>query len=131
MNLVALAAELTTDPLARGYSAMSDEQAANSLNAQNRLPDKTELAAGDIVAALVRAEYDALSAAGKAFLGVVLSAPSIPITAIFRTNMAALFAAGTGTRANLVATLQRSGSRADELLLGFVTPSDVADARRL
>lgn len=32
MNLAALKTELTTDPLGRGYSGMSDEAAANSLN---------------------------------------------------------------------------------------------------
>jgi hypothetical protein len=39
MNLVALKAELTTDPLSLGYAAMSDEQAANRLAVVDRPGD--------------------------------------------------------------------------------------------
>jgi hypothetical protein len=35
MDLQALKAELTADPLGRGYSTMSDQEAADSLNAAN------------------------------------------------------------------------------------------------
>lgn len=36
MDLTALRAELTNDPLNRGYASMTDEQAATSLNTANR-----------------------------------------------------------------------------------------------
>lgn len=40
MDIVALRAELTNDPLSRSYSTMSDSQASDSLNARNRSAPK-------------------------------------------------------------------------------------------
>lgn len=132
MDLVALKSELTTDPLSRGYSGMSDEQAADSLNAPDRSPAREFTDAGTLVAAIVRAEYDALATASKAYLNVVLAVSGpIPMTATFRNNLGAIFGAATQTRANFLALQNRTGSRAEELGLGRVTPSHVADARRL
>lgn len=41
MDYAILSAELTTDPLGRGYAEMSDQQAADSLNAVDRVRNKT------------------------------------------------------------------------------------------
>ena len=132
MDLVALKAELVNDPLPRGYAVMSDESAANSLNTPNRTPNRESTDAGTILSAMVRSEFDALTTANKDYVRVVLStAGAIPLTATFRANLAAMFAAGTTTRTNFLALQSRPGSRAEELGLGFVTPSDVANARRL
>jgi len=55
----------------------------------------------------------------------------LPLTVTVKQELGAIFPAGSQTRTNLIALLKRDGSRADELGLGHVTPSHVADARRL
>ena len=48
--------ELTADPLQRGYAAMSDESAANSLMQQNRTVDRENLSSGLLVSCLDKTE---------------------------------------------------------------------------
>lgn len=131
MDLAALKNELTTDPLTRGYSGMSDEGAAESLNASNRQADRDTLDAGLLVASIVRSEYDSLANAAKDYLRLIAMAQSLPLTATLKTELAGIFGVGTQTRTNLIALLKRPGSRAQEMGLGLVTTSNVADARRL
>jgi len=132
VDLAALKAELLAGHPTTGAYSSNDETAANQINAPNRTPNRDTTDAGTILAAIVRSEYDALAAADKAFMNVVLSvAGPIPLTATFKTNLGAIFGAGTQTRTNFTNIQKRTGSRAEELGLGFVTASNVADARRL
>lgn len=134
MDLQALKTELTTDPLTRGYGSMGDEEAANSLNAVNRTREKPTLRGSDIYNALVPGEFTALQAAQQARVrDIFLLGDSIDVRAgtNVRAVLLSVFAAGSQTRANLIAAATEPASRADELGLGFVTPSNVADARRL
>lgn len=132
MDLNALKTELLAGHPGTGPYSADNEAAANQLNAPNRSPNRESTDAGTLIAAIVRAEYDALAAASKSYLNVVLSvAGPIPLTATFKQNLGAIFAAGTTSRANFLALQNRPGSRAEELGLGFVTASNVADARRL
>ena len=43
MNYDALKTELTEDPLALGYSGMTDQEVADSLNAVNRQRNRTSM----------------------------------------------------------------------------------------
>lgn len=131
MDLQALKTELTTDPLSRGYSTMTDEQAAARLNVPDRQPNRETLDAGSLVASIVRAELAALTANDKDYLRLVAMAQTMPLTVTLKTELGGIFPVGSQTRANLVALLKRTGSRAEELGLGSVSPSDVADAKRL
>lgn len=131
MDLQSLKDELTNDPLTRGYVALSDEEAADRLNVPDREPDRDTLDSGLLVAAIVRAEYDALTAPAKDYLRLIGMAQTLPLTATLKTQLGAIFGAGTATRANLLSLLKRPGSRAEELGLGRVTPSNVAAAKRL
>ncbi len=132
MDLNALKAELTAGHPTTGAYSFDDDVAARQLNEPNRSPNRETTDAGTLIAAIVRAEYDALSAANKTYLNAVLSVSgSIPLTATFKANLGGIFAAGTTTRANFLALQNRPGSRAEELGLGNVTASDVANARRL
>ena len=131
MDLQALKTELTTDPLARNYSAMADEAAANSLNVRDRQANRDTLDSGSLIAAIVRSEYGVLLAPDKDYLRLIALATSIPLTATVRNELAAMFPANSTTRANLIALLKQQASRGEELGIGFVTPSDVADARRI
>lgn len=131
MNLQALHDELTNDPINRGYSGMGDEAAAESLNAQDREPNREDVTASQLMGALDEGEYNALPARGKTYWTLLVTAGGTPLTSVVKTSLSALFPAGSNTRANLIALLKRTGSRAEELGLGRVSPSDVANARRI
>lgn len=132
MDLQKLKTELDTDPIARGYSGMTDEAAAETFKLNDRQPNRTDLDGGLLVASVVRSEFAALSAGDKQYVQLVAMASSLPLTATLKTELGAIFPAGSTTRTNLVALMKRPGNRAEELDLGGVpTPSDVANARRL
>lgn len=131
MDLQALKAELTAGHPGTGPYSSDDEVAANQLNAPNRQPNRDTLDSGLLVASIVRTEYDALTAPAKDYLRLIAMAQTLPLTPTLKTELAGIFGVGTTTRANLVALLKRPGSRAEELGLGLVNASNVADARRL
>lgn len=131
MDLQSLKDELINDPLSRGYAAMDDVQAANSLNAPDRQPNRESLTSDQLMGALDENEYNALVARGKKYWDLLVTAGGIPLTTIVKQQLSTLFPDPSNTRTNLLALLKRVGSRAEELGLGSVTSSNVADARRL
>lgn len=134
MDLVALKSELTTDPLARGYSGLGDEAAANNLNTVNRTRERPTVTGAQIYNALDPAEFTALSAANQTKVRDIFGLGGdidVRTGRNARVVLLSLFGAATATRAALAALVQEPCSRAVELGLGTVTPSDVADARRL
>lgn len=130
-ELQAIKTELAgSHPVSGPYSA-DNETAANQLNAPNRQPNRDTISGGDLAANVVKSEYTALSASDKAYFNMLVPAQVLPVTTQLRTEISALFPAGQ-TRTNLQNLLKRIGSRAEEIgLIGAVTSSDVADARRL
>jgi hypothetical protein len=132
MDLAALKAELLAGhPVTGPYSA-DDAVAADQLNAVNRQPDRETLSGGMIAASVVRSELAGLTAAAdRDYVRTLMQAGEMPLTQTLKQELGAIFGAGSQTRANLIALLKRTGSRAEELGLGTVTPSHVADARRL
>ena len=131
MDLQALKTELLAGHPGTGPYSANDETAAGQLNATNRQPNRETLDSGLLVASIVRSELTALAAADKEYLRLVAMAQSLPLTATVKAELGAIFPNGSTTRTNLLALLKRPGSRAEELGLGFVTASNVADARRL
>lgn len=155
MDIVALAAEITNDPLGRGYAAMSDEQAAASLNAKNRSSSK-EIPAQELHAWFVfngkwpTIETTAASTAGVGGLTAnqKLAAQSfIEICRYFSElnmlNPAYLngitFILNEFVSRGIITSEQRSQiaalatgmiSRGQELGIGGVHHTDVAEARR-
>lgn len=104
MDLKALHAELVTDPLSRGYAAMTDTQAAASLNAVDRSVARTSITGSDLLSAAVYSEVAALTAAARdAFLAFVQMVAIDATNANVRTTLGTMFGAGTTTRANLIA----------------------------
>jgi hypothetical protein len=130
-ELATLKTEITTDPLGRGYAAMDDESASKSLNKLIRTIDRESLSSGLLVSCLDKAEFTALVAADKAYLNLFITATEVPMTADVRQALRNMFPAGSKTRANINQATKRDGSRAEELGLGNVTPSDIADSKRL
>lgn len=112
----ALRTELLTDPLARGYAGMTDEAAANDLNTPNRQPNRDTITAALLIGAIVKSEFDSLSAANKTYIQTVLNVSGeITITTQLRTDLSEVFGAATATRANIVSALKRFSSRCEEL----------------
>ncbi len=52
--------ELLTDPLTRGYSGMTDQEAADDLNTSYRTRNRTSMSGDEVAQAAVPADYDAL-----------------------------------------------------------------------
>lgn len=137
INYTALANEINTDPKALGYAGKSDYEISQIMNTPGASAEtlfRSYTPVEDIIAAIVRSEYDALAAAGKTYLNeVVLKSAKVKTgDATLRTQIAQLFGAGTQTRTNLTAVASRAASRA-EVLFGEdinVTDADVARALR-
>lgn len=124
-------AKLKTELALPAYAGLSDEAAADAMNRPDKQPDRDSVTSMELMGALDEGEYNSLVARSKTYWGLLLQAGGVAVTPIVKQQLAALFGQGTTTRANLLALLKRTGSRADELGLGRVTPSDVADAKRL
>lgn len=136
INYTTLATEINTDPKSLGYAGKSDEQIAILLNtpgASGETIFKAYTATEDIVAGIVRAEYDALTAANKDYLtSVVLRASRLATgNATLRAQIAAIFGAGTTTRTNLTNAASKSASRAEVLFGESATVSNADVARAL
>lgn len=136
IDYVALAAEINNDPFDLGYEGLSDYEISVLLNTPG-LSGQTIFRAytptEELVAAIIRTEYDALSAAAKTYLNsVVLSTRQVKTgDATLRNQIGGVFAAGTTTRDNLIAISSKSATRAEVLFGENVTVSDIDVARAL
>lgn len=136
MDYVILHDELTTDPLSRGYSALSDAQAAADLNTAYRTRTLEQLDQSDVYNAMVVAEFTALSADARQEVWNIVQVGGASGLWVrpgdtARTRLIALFGAGSDTIQALAALLTEDISRATELSLGTVKPGHVTKARAL
>lgn len=121
---------LKTELALPAYAGKSDEEAETLLNARVKQVDRESVSGGLIAGVIVRSEFAALTAGDKQYVQLLCTCPSIDMTATLKTELGGVFGAGTATRAAMIAAIKRSGSRAEELGLGGVTTSNVADAKR-
>lgn len=137
ISLPALRSEIDNDPKSLGYAALLDQPQAiadrlNLIGASDETITKEAVDTADVVAAIVRAEHDALSAASREYLhGVLLAAPEVKVgEPNVRSSLAGLFPAGTSSRANLIALATRPATRGEVLfgLNAHVTAVNVAHA---
>lgn len=125
-----LSDELLNDPLGLGYSGMSDLQAADSLNTQNRVITSQFLSGSDIFNATDDAEYDLLTDLQKSSWDALCAIDSINTGGgVAKSREKELFGAGTNTRSNLIAARQSTVSRAQELGLSNVREGTITTAR--
>lgn len=129
MDHAALKAEIVNDPEQLGYND-DDAFCAKLLTVTTRTVDRDSVTGGEIAASVVPSEM-AADAAVRAYVTMLAAAGSLPLTDNLKAQLKTAFPQGTSSRANLLAILRTSGSRAQELGLGGVTPSDVAKARKL
>ena len=136
MDYVILHDELTADPLARGYSTMSDAQAAADLNTVYRTRTLEQLDQANVYNAVVPAEFVTLSADGKREVWDIVQVGGagglwVRPGDIARARFIALFGAESDTIQALAALLTEDISRAQELGLSTVKPGHVTKARAL
>ena len=130
--LQALKTELTTDPLGRGYAGMTNTQVVTSLRTANRTVERRSVSGSQIYNAIVPSEFSALLATQQQLVRDVFGLGDtidVRTGTNVRAVMLAAFGAGTTTRANLIALVQETVSRAAEIGLGDVREGDVARAR--
>ena len=130
-NYAALKTEVTTDPLALGYSAMTDQEVSDSLNDPVRPRERDIVSSHEVFEAIVPADYASLDAAEKGRLSMILSMGEVKLSgANTRLALGGMFAPGT-TRDNLIALQDDTPvSRAQERGLGNVGPGVVAEVRK-
>lgn len=126
MDLVRLKIELS-DPK---YAALSDEACANALNAPGPSIDRDFIDGAELAAAITLADYAALQPVPRAYFEMLSRSGFMPLNGGLKKELRQLFPDGD-TKKTIAALLRRVGSRAEELGLGRVTPSDVANSRRL
>lgn len=130
MDYTVLRNELINDPLGRGYAAMSDLQASDSLNIVNRTKTNTSVTGAEIFEAAVPAELDALTDVQKQKFYAICSLNEIKIASTnTKAALLAMFGAGTSTRVALIALASRPCSRAEELGLPTIQDGYVTSAR--
>lgn len=139
IDYTALANEINTDPTSIGYAPLvtsGDDAGIAALLNQVRAGTsitKSYIPLEDVLAAIVKTEFDSLTTANKTVVDQFCRGTRIKSgEANMRTTMAALFGSGTTTRANLIALSTRTGSRA-EVLFGentLISHADVARALR-
>jgi hypothetical protein len=130
MNVRMLSDELTNDPLARGYGAMTDAQARDSLNTVDRTKNKDLLAGDEMFSATDSGEWAALTDHKQSLWMDLCGRESInPFGAANLALVTSIF--GAGPTLNALAALRvEDVSRAGELGGGLVSVAHVSFARR-
>ena len=129
MDITALKTEIDTDPLARGYSGMTDVEVATNLNVVDRTTGKSTMEATSVLNAIDKAEYTALTAANKALVWNVLHIGTINPFGIEADLFVDVFGGGSTTITTLAALRLNNVSRGVELGIGNVREGNVQEAR--
>ena len=124
-----LKTELTTDPLGRGYAAMTDAEVAISLNTVNRSRNRASLAGTEVLNAVDATEWAGLDATQKQTVWDIVHLGTINPFGVEATLMIDVFGAGSDTITALAAARIEAVSRAEQLGLGFIAPGHVENAR--
>lgn len=130
MDYQIIATELTTDPLARGYSGMTDEQVVADMNTVYRQIPRSSMSGDEIFSATDNTEFIGLtdikrdlwvSFTGKDFID--------PFGSSNVDFVIWVFGGGSTTVSSLQALRQQDVSRSVELIGRDVFVSDIEDAR--
>lgn len=123
--------EITNDPLALGYTGMTDQQISDSLNAVNINVDRDTVPTGEILAAIVPADFVAIAdATRRTYLQMLLATDSVPLGSVnIRNALQNIFSGRTDTLNALSALQQETISRARQLGIGTAHSGDIGKAR--
>lgn len=126
-----LKTELDTDPQARGYAGMGDAAAAADINTVYRTRNFASLTGSEVLNAIDKAEFNALSAVDQQRVWDVLHLGTINPFGLEATLFTDIFGGGSATITALLVIRKEDVSRGVELGLGFVGHADVQDARAI
>ena len=121
-DLVALKAELVTDPSNVGYAALIAGDDWRGVEKVFNLPTGGQKRAraltpsGTVKASIVRGEWATLAPIDREYLTFLLAGEVIDVSATeVRAGLGAVFKAGTVSAGNLLLLLDRPGSRAEDI----------------
>ena len=129
MDIAALKSELTSDPLTRGYSGMSDAEAATDLNTVYRTRDKVSMTGSEVLNAVDPTAWAALTDVQQQKVWDIVHLGTLNPFGVEATLLIAVFGAGSATITALAAARKENVSRADEIGLGHVFPAHVTRTR--
>lgn len=125
--------ELLNDPLAWGYSGMTDQQCANQLNSEatGRTVNRKTMLATEVYNAVDEAEFVALSADQKQEIWDIVHMGEVNPFGLEAQRFTSIFGGGSNTITLLASLRLRTVSRAVELGIypSYVKPGHVAEAR--
>lgn len=130
MNYVALKAELVSDPLTRGYPAMTDQEAADDLNTVYRTRDRSVMTGKEVKDRIDTTEWSGRTDTQKQIVLALCNRDDLDPFGIDAQIFQDAMAGATNTLAALTTYRVEDVSRAEELGFGTVTASDVDAARR-
>jgi len=121
--------EITVDPLALGYAAMSDIEVVNSMNALTRTRNVKILTGAQLGAAIDESEYKSLADADKVAVREMVSQTEIDPFGFSAIVIRDIFAVNSNTLTALAALRIDAISRATELGINVVKKGHVEMAR--
>jgi hypothetical protein len=121
--------EIDTDPLARGYAAMNNAEVATDMNLVYRTTNKSTMASTEVLNAIDKSEYNALSAANKTLIWNLLHIGDINPFGIEADLFVDAFGGGSTTITTLALLRQNNVSRGVEIGAGNVREGDVEGGR--
>lgn len=126
-----LKTEISTDPLSRGYSGMTDLEVADDLNTVYRTKVRDYISGSEILnEGTDDAEFEVLTETQKIAWTSLCGVDSVDTgSGVARAREKELFGPGTNTRAKLIALKSYDVSRATELGLPTVYEGNVQEAR--
>ncbi len=130
MDIDILKTEIDTDPLVRGYDGMTDAEVVTSMNTVDRTTNKESLTGSEVMNAIDKAEFTALSATNKAMVWNIVHIGIVNPFGIEADLMIDLFGGGSTTITTLAALRLNNVTRGEELGIGRVREGNVQEARR-
>lgn len=130
-QLQILKAEITDDPLSRGYSGMNNHEIASDLNTQYRERNLNLITATEIFNAINKSEFNALPDSQKQIIWNILHMGEVNPFGLEKDIFVDIFGAGSETITSLAGIRKVPQSRAAELGLSEVSAGYVADAKNL
>ena len=129
MDIAKLKAEITDDPLGRGYSEMTDAEIATSLNTEDRPDNKKTMTSSEVLNAVDITEWNALTDAQRQIIWDVLHIGEINPFGVEATIFIAVFGGGSDTITALAVARIIYISRASELGQGIVYIGHIENTR--
>ena len=130
MDYAVLKNELTTDPLARGYAGLTNQQVADNLNTVDRTRNRSVMTGKEVKDRIDTAEWAGRTDAQKQIVLALCNRDDLDPFGIDAQIFQDEMAGATNTLAALTAYRVENVSRAEELGLGVVTAANVDSARR-